>query len=234
MYEQNAGEVINVYFEPSYKADTTLVGSANMAGEYRSVTIRSVYNRYLSDSIKEKEGEPVWGIYVASWLVAHEIGHSLGLHHTLLTPSGLPDKKNEYDDYCSDTPTYGETVQACGTSRVHYWNPDDGDCCTNNMMDYAGCIVLTPEQINRIHYGFQTETKSYMNSSFRNASAAIRDEAPHNAVIAKKVNLERERTITVSEGESLVVNAEEVNLFGSLSVEKGGVFIVQTSKGGFL
>lgn len=68
-------------------------------------------------------------------LLAHEIGHSLGLYHTVF-------KKRPSNDYCDDTPTWPENPDC--------WN---GDSCSNNMMDYnANKDGLSACQLGRIHF----------------------------------------------------------------------------------
>lgn len=68
-------------------------------------------------------------------LLAHEIGHNLGLLHPVY-------KKHPANDYCDDTPTWPENPDC--------WN---GDSCNNNMMEYnANKNGLSPCQLGRIHY----------------------------------------------------------------------------------
>ena len=68
-------------------------------------------------------------------LLAHEIGHNLGLLHTVF-------KKRPSNDYCDDTPTYPENPDC--------WNDT---MCSNNMMDYnADKNALSACQLGRIHF----------------------------------------------------------------------------------
>jgi hypothetical protein len=69
-----------------------------------------------------------------SGLLAHEFGHSLGLHHTT-------SKQGPVNDYCDDTPTHPINTDC--------W---DAPGCSNNIMDYnVFHNALTACQLGRIH-----------------------------------------------------------------------------------
>lgn len=239
LVSNHKGELINIIvypFDPKSLDDFKLMkapiltGNASMTGDFRYVQIFRAYDRYLFDIDEELKGHQVWCYDSTAWLFAHEIGHSLGLHHTFLTPLGIPDSNGYYDDYCADTPTYLESVEACETDDIVRWAPKFGECCTNNLMDYAGYMVLTPDQINRIHFGLQGITKSYLNSSYRTSSTAVSKSGPYNSFVTKQAILPKTEDVTISEGENLYINADQTNILGSLTILLGGELVIQSSK----
>ncbi len=87
--------------------------------------ITGAYKQFLKEN----------NFWISGGLLAHEIGHNLGLYHTVF-------KKKPSNDYCDDTPTYPENPDC--------WN---GPECSNNMMDYnANKDALSACQLGRIHY----------------------------------------------------------------------------------
>ncbi|MBX3103053.1 MAG: hypothetical protein KF690_11130 [Bacteroidetes bacterium] len=69
-----------------------------------------------------------------SGLMAHELGHNLGLFHTTT-------KTGPLNDGCDDTPTYPVNTDC--------WH---GDTCSNNIMDYnAHAGALTACQLGKVH-----------------------------------------------------------------------------------
>ncbi|GAD05230.1 hypothetical protein PORCRE_930 [Porphyromonas crevioricanis JCM 15906] len=235
-YDVCSGEVVNVYFVPR-KGKNNRTGVANMEGPYRRAHIYGAYERYASDLPFEQMGEKVYGYAVYAWALMHEVGHNLGLHHTVLYSGGQkPPKFDQYgnvieiEDYCEDTPTWREVVQSCDTIGLDKWAPPFGSCATNNMMDYNGFFVLTPEQINRIHYGLQTITKSYLTTSFKTEHKEFGStDGPSNTVVSKKITIPRGASISVGKGENLILNAREVEINGAIDIGEGGWFEIQPS-----
>lgn len=99
-------------------------GRVSDIGDKSWIIINAVYTGYLSNDS-----------YGNASIIAHELGHSMGLNHT-------------WDgDECNDTP-----------NNDNCWNVNEsnnGHCVipSNNLMDYnANANALTMCQINRIHY----------------------------------------------------------------------------------
>jgi len=91
----------------------------------RWICLAGAYKQYLKEN----------NFWISGGLLAHEIGHCLGLFHTVF-------KKRPVNDYCDDTPTYPENPDC--------WNDVT---CSNNMMDYnADKNALSACQLGRIHY----------------------------------------------------------------------------------
>lgn len=83
------------------------------------------------DMYHETQDKKLWPDH----LVAHELGHILGLNHTAFPTAPI-------NDGCDDTPTY--------PVNTNCWN---GPQCSNNIMDYnADCNALTACQLAHIHH----------------------------------------------------------------------------------
>ena len=93
-------------------------GRASGFGDKKYIVISGVYSAAYMGTY----------LTIETNLLAHELGHSMGLYHTWGS-----------NDLCTDTPT-----------NSNGWNSPDA---SNNMMDYNACqCALTSCQINRIHY----------------------------------------------------------------------------------
>ncbi|WP_299369878.1 hypothetical protein, partial [uncultured Porphyromonas sp.] len=90
--------------------------------------------------------------------------------------------------------------------------------------------VLTPDQINRIHFGLQGITKSYLNSSYRTSSTTVSKSGSYNSFVTKQAILPKTEDVTISEGENLYINADQTNILGSLTILLGGELVIQSSK----
>jgi hypothetical protein len=124
---------------------TYVVNNANMTNKYNSVHVFLGENQTgmgRASGIGDKKYIVMSGMYTKhlngnNWwqpanLLAHELGHSIGLRHTW-----------NGNDGCDDTPQNN-----CG------WDPDPSCTVqTNNMMDYnPNMSALTQCQINMAHY----------------------------------------------------------------------------------
>ncbi len=144
LYARNADSVINVFmFEhlPDSLASPTYGGSDATGISFGSkIKIAGAYYNRYNDYVYPDGGRLNKGAWFYAGLLNHEIGHTLGLHHTWNT-----------DDKCDDTP-----------KNPGCWNVSDSPPCdkatSNNVMDYNACqCAITPCQLGRIHYNLWKE-----------------------------------------------------------------------------
>jgi hypothetical protein len=100
-------------------------------------------------------------------LINHEMGHLLGLDHTVkyYNGSNCPIGSNvdsSCNDACGDTPSawYITDTLLLGGHPGCGWNINH-QYCSNNVMDYGGQNALTPCQINTIHNSLNGGMKRY-------------------------------------------------------------------------
>ncbi len=140
-FGKDRAKVINIFIQATNAENQKSGGDASMAG-YRWVRIKRAWEDYAI-------GKTGW--WVAP-ILNHEIGHCLGLVHTMRKLNGpCCDSINGYcDDGCSDTPTWEHIVVNLKQASPCCWNDT---ICSNNMMDYsASQRAITPCQLGKIHY----------------------------------------------------------------------------------
>lgn len=105
-------------------------------------------------------------LHDASFTLNHEMGHLLGLNHTVKNPSGIncptyPLTNYNCGDACDDTPSAWYMVDSLGTLHPGCGWGLNASHCSNNVMDYGGQNALTPCQINIMHVGLDGGMKRY-------------------------------------------------------------------------
>ena len=81
----------------------------------------------------------------------------MGLFHTMQNKTVCKD----INDYCSDTPLYTEIINQGLPDPCPTWNHNN-PYMSNNLMDYSGYQVVTPEQLGRIHYTLMHDMLPYL------------------------------------------------------------------------
>lgn len=168
-----------------------------------------------------------WFIDATAINTNHELGHLLGLSHTVQQndappcPTGCPgwDPINlSCDDGCDDTPTAWSITAsngctkhpACGWSSTPA-HPID---CSNNIMDYNNGYALTPCQLTKIHTGLVGGMKTYLVCDAVSYDLTLNDIGyPKLAYFGKNVIIGNTTSLAT------VTNEEKIKLYFSSSVE---------------
>ncbi|MCE3295120.1 MAG: zinc-dependent metalloproteinase lipoprotein family [Crocinitomicaceae bacterium] len=203
-------------------------GTANLGGHASSVSTVSHYkyteNRsyWFSYSGNKAKGSADGDLWTQALNTSHEVGHLLGLNHTVLQPNGSPCPGGckggtinaNCDDGCADTPSAWEILDAngCTTHPGCGWSGGiTGKIdCSNNLMDYTGMFALSPCQIEKIHRGLENGLKSYLQC------AALSDDVSFKNIGYPKVSYFGRNVQIV---DSRIEYKEKIKIYYSSSVE---------------
>ncbi len=198
LYGENKGAVVNVFFN---NADGNSGGGhANMSGD-RYTEIKGAWEGY-SFVLNDPNYSLDDNLWVVAFTINHEIGHNLGLLHTIRFSSGPC--CNTCDDGCDDTPIRQEMLNL-GFDPCCGWGGGSISTCSNNMMDYSGSGALTPCQLGKIHYTLMYSMENYL----------IKDYC----------NYDLNQTIYISEP-NIVWNSSK-NLLGNLIIEESASLTIK-------
>jgi Pregnancy-associated plasma protein-A len=177
-------EVFNVFLTEDISLSTSggYASTISHVTAYKYIEIANFYGWTYLNYVYQN---PIGTIYDyvmhgTSGTIAHEVGHLLGLRHTVQygrrikcpTPSREGYIDYSCDDDCADTPTAWSIYE--DPNNYDPTNPIDPrtypECgwatggrmwCSNNMMDYNGSNALTPCQLEIIHAGLDGGLKSF-------------------------------------------------------------------------
>jgi hypothetical protein len=133
---------------------------------------RNYYRTYQNFRNNIPQGNQyAWVLHGTETNTNHEIGHLLGLSHTvrynsstkcptIAFPFGRAFDPN-CDDGCADTPTAWYITDNLNSGRHPACGWVQEKWCSNNMMDYSGNNALTPCQLGIIHAGLDGGLKNY-------------------------------------------------------------------------
>lgn len=159
----NRDSEINVFFVSDPVHGPMNVGNwgfANPGGPHRHLVIQGAWQNYVHWASGFNNA------YQQARLLIHEMGHNLGLYHTMMTGGGAC--SYTADDLCADTPNQFE-MQVWGMAAPYGCCPVNQHgpvTCSNNMMDYAPAWALTPEQLGRIHRTLTTNMLDFTEPTY--------------------------------------------------------------------
>ncbi|MGP1447247.1 MAG: zinc-dependent metalloprotease family protein [Candidatus Limimorpha sp.] len=137
-------------------------GNANMSGN-RYVRIKASWQKY-------RDGGGCDGFWGDSWTLIHEIGHNLGLNHTMHYSSG--GCCDYCDDGCSDTPTRHEIIEMGEPDPCPHWG-NEGSNYSNNAMDYSGLVAITPQQLGIVHHTLTHDMLLYLEDNYCSINSSV-------------------------------------------------------------
>lgn len=147
----NVGEELNIFFVSHPINGGGISGGKSFYSGDRACTVIGAWNAWqLGDT------DCYW---LAAYEVMHETGHSLSLRHPHRFDSGPCD--NNWDDFCTDTPTRGYVIQNFGIDPCCGSTVITPQCC-NNMMNYSADDPITPQQLARVHYTLTHDMIEYL------------------------------------------------------------------------
>lgn len=166
-YSINPSTEINVFFLYNDNIDNNgnyiSGGEAPLSGN-RWVRMKASWQQY-----RDYGSQVFWA---TSCTLLHEIGHNLGLHHTMLDGGGYC--CNICDDNLTDTPTIPEILALGYPNPCPGWG-DTGPNYSNNAMDYSGLLAMTPQQLGVIHYTLTHDMFTYLEDNYCYINTNVQD-----------------------------------------------------------
>lgn len=223
--------VLNIFL--SYDSTSTQAGGyasrLDPGSKEKYTENRSYWQGYKSNIAN---GYPfAWFLHGTGANTTHELGHLLGLSHTVRwntappCPTGCNDPNNpgygpinsNCDDGCNDTPAAWDitTNGGCSDHPACGWMGGNQPKCSNNLMDYTGQNALTPCQINIIHANVEGGMRSYLSCSALTKDKVYCDIGyPKVSYFGKSLSIGCHTTqATISANESIqLVYSESVSL----------------------
>lgn len=184
---EHSDSVVNVFYSGSPVGNNAnnndkvggyvLSSSLNHNSKVKYTEIGSVYTRYVNYLNRVASGQTdnySWVLDAVARTTEHEIGHLLGMSHTVSFGNGTPCPNSSTSicgDGCGDTPSVYEMMNTfnspthphCGWINTPPW-------CSNNMMDYGNASAMTTCQLEIVHTALEGGMLSY------NQCAAMYDD----------------------------------------------------------
>lgn len=170
--------VLNIFlsFDPSNGPASGYASNLDPNSKVKFTENKAYWQGYLNNV---NNGFPfAWFMHGTGANTIHELGHLLGLSHTVRwnnappCPTGCSDPNNKgfgainllCDDGCNDTPRAWDITSpdGCSNHPACGWGTGGQPNCSNNLMDYNGSNALTPCQIGIIHSSLEGGMRTYL------------------------------------------------------------------------
>lgn len=221
---RNLDSVLNIFL--SYEPNGTAIGGyANTINPNSSVKYTEMKANWQAYVNNINIGDPYsWIFHRAGTTTNHELGHLLGLSHTVMIGSGPPCNTGcpplflpiipTCVDGCDDTPTAWDIHIANGCTKhpACGWNNLTTDC-SNNFMDYGGANAMTPCQRDIVHTSLQGGMKDYT------VCAAVSLDLPLCDIGYPKLSYFGKKISIGCAGTEATMGNENIKLYFSESVE---------------
>lgn len=215
--------VMNIFLSHGTAALGGHASSTSTTSHHKYTENRSYWYSYSGNKAKGSSDGDLW---TQALNTSHEVGHLLGLNHTVLQPGGGPCPGGckgstinpKCDDGCADTPSAWEILDAngCTTHPGCGWagGISGKTDCSNNLMDYTGMFALSPCQIEKIHRGLEYGLKSYLQC------VALSDDVSFPDIGYPKISyFGRNIGIGAPSQTAVIADKEKIRVFFSQSVE---------------
>jgi hypothetical protein len=227
LYGVNLGSEINIFFDNANGQNGG--GQASMSGS-RMVEIRGAWDTYNQWYATNK----LIGTWALAGTITHEIGHNLGLDHTVRYSNGPCCATGDAScgDNCDDTPSRDQML-ALGFDACCGFNQEGIATCDNNLMNYTGDQALTPCQLGIVFGNFTKDessngTKLYLTCSFTTNVLDLCSLGSNQLLYnAKTINFPASGCMNglIPVGQSIVFTASDgINLNNGFEVQLGSSF----------
>ncbi len=219
-YSSNGADknnVLNIVLDYCPANDISCASSGHASdlssnSKYKCTENQSYWQNYV---IQRNSSNPFgWFIDATAVNTNHELGHLLGLYHTVQWCGWCVN--DACDDDCFDTPTAWEIMSANGCIKhpACGWNKDGVLDCSNNIMDYTNGFALTPCQLTKIHTGLVGGMKTYLVCDAVSYNLTLNDIGyPKLSYFGKDVIIGNSGSL------ANVTNEEKIKLYFSSTIE---------------